>query len=235
MRTRRILFVGSDEAGRQSLLLPLLHGISFAEVVYCASHARDALDRVAGLRVNLILSLDTVDGKDAVPLLARLHARSPSSSLALAADHFDPHAVAALAAMGRASYVLWDGSDTATIRFVLTAVVSGAHLIDSRAVADALPIPNARHAESDGSGEPLSAREQQVLQLTAAGLAGKEIAVQLAIHPSTVGTFLRRATNKLGARNRAHLIAVGVERGILSSAEAAPANDVVISLHQPPR
>lgn len=62
---------------------------------------------------------------------------------------------------------------------------------------------------------PLSRRERQVMTLLADGATGVEISERLHISPETVRNHLRAAREKLGARTRAHAIALAVQRGEL--------------------
>ena len=63
--------------------------------------------------------------------------------------------------------------------------------------------------------EPLSARELDVLRGVAAGLANKQIAARLGLSAETVKEYLSHAMAKLRATNRAHAIAIALERGFL--------------------
>ena len=66
--------------------------------------------------------------------------------------------------------------------------------------------------------QPLSEREAEVLTLVAEGLTNREIGERLFISAETVKTLLRRATDKLGARNRAHAAAWAAQHGLIRSA-----------------
>jgi PAS domain S-box-containing protein len=59
----------------------------------------------------------------------------------------------------------------------------------------------------------LSRREQQVMQMLAHGHNGPSIAEQLVISPETVRTHVRNAMEKLGAKTRAHAIALAAAYG----------------------
>ena len=69
----------------------------------------------------------------------------------------------------------------------------------------------------EGNGEPaaqlLSERERQVLGMVAMGMGSVWIAGALGVSTSTVETHVRHCLAKLGARNRAHAIALGIARG----------------------
>jgi DNA-binding CsgD family transcriptional regulator len=56
----------------------------------------------------------------------------------------------------------------------------------------------------------LTRREREVVSLLAEGLNGREIAETLFLSPETVRTHVRNAMDRVGARTRAHLIAVAL-------------------------
>lgn len=61
----------------------------------------------------------------------------------------------------------------------------------------------------------LTGREREVLTLVAGGLTNDEIAEQLAVSPLTVKTHVNRAMAKLGARDRAQLVVIAYESGLV--------------------
>lgn len=62
----------------------------------------------------------------------------------------------------------------------------------------------------------LSTREHQVLTLLADGLTTDEIGRTLFLSPATVRTYGENAMHKLGARNRPHLVAMGIRQGLVA-------------------
>src|ERR1700712_5129394 len=60
---------------------------------------------------------------------------------------------------------------------------------------------------------PLSHREREVLGHVAMGETGETIANALYISSATVETHVRHCLAKLGAKNRPHAIALGLQRG----------------------
>lgn len=61
----------------------------------------------------------------------------------------------------------------------------------------------------------LTPREREVLVLVAEGLSNDQIGARLFLSPLTVKTHVLRAGTKLGARDRAQLVVVAYESGLV--------------------
>jgi DNA-binding NarL/FixJ family response regulator len=61
----------------------------------------------------------------------------------------------------------------------------------------------------------LTDRERELTALAAAGLSNDEIAAQLFLSSATVKTHVNRAMTKLGARDRAQLVVIAYEAGLV--------------------
>ena len=84
-------------------------------------------------------------------------------------------------------------------------------------VAELMRLPRG----GEGSGEdsliePLTAREKEVLQLMAQGLANKQIALSLSISEHTVKFHLSSLYAKLGISSRTEAVRRGIELGLIS-------------------
>jgi len=62
---------------------------------------------------------------------------------------------------------------------------------------------------------PITNREQQILQKVTSGLMDKQIAVELSISVSTVKNHLKNIRKKLGAANRVQACLIGVHLGLV--------------------
>jgi DNA-binding NarL/FixJ family response regulator len=71
----------------------------------------------------------------------------------------------------------------------------------------------ARASDAPLADEALTAREIEVLQLMAAGLANRQIAARLFISPHTVKFHVASILAKLGAASRTEAVTLGVRRG----------------------
>ena len=83
----------------------------------------------------------------------------------------------------------------------------------AQATAEVIQLKNA-------SQRPLAvsptARELEVLQHIADGLANREIGTKLFLSEETVKSHVRHLLAKLTARSRAHAVAVGLRRGLIN-------------------
>lgn len=74
----------------------------------------------------------------------------------------------------------------------------------------------ARDRSAAASGQQLSPRESEILNLLASGLGNKEIAWRLQISEHTVKFHLTSIFNKLAVSSRAEAVATGIRRGLIS-------------------
>ena len=84
----------------------------------------------------------------------------------------------------------------------------------SRLVADFLARPE-RLRSAPEQLEELTAREREVVGLVACGLSNEEIAEQLVVTRATAKTHVSRALCKLHARDRAQLVVLAYEAGLV--------------------
>lgn len=74
-----------------------------------------------------------------------------------------------------------------------------------------------RRPQDRSAGQALlTEREREVLGMVAMGMGSSWIAATLKVSTSTVETHVRHCLDKLGARNRAHAIALGLRAGEIS-------------------
>jgi DNA-binding CsgD family transcriptional regulator len=86
------------------------------------------------------------------------------------------------------------------------------HLLALREVR----LPARQRAASEGGMPRLTAREQEVLQLSAEGFSTDEIAGQLVVSAGTIKTHLHHIYGKLGARDRVSAVAIALRHGFIS-------------------
>ncbi len=109
--------------------------------------------------------------------------------------------------------------DAAQRKEILARYIDHARRFDAAAArrsrapeADVVPlVPAPRELGQDPTG-----REIQVLQLISDGLANREIGEHLFLSEETVKSHVRHLLAKLQARSRAHAVAIGFRRGLLT-------------------
>lgn len=65
----------------------------------------------------------------------------------------------------------------------------------------------------------LSSRHREILALVAQGATDSEIARQLCLSPKTVGWYVSEILARLGARCRAHAVALALQQGVLNGTD----------------
>jgi DNA-binding NarL/FixJ family response regulator len=73
----------------------------------------------------------------------------------------------------------------------------------------------AKEPPPSGQLDELTEREREVMALVGTGLSNEEIAGRLVVSPATAKTHVSRAMVKLGARDRAQLVVLAYEYGLV--------------------
>lgn len=208
----RILVVDDHPVVRDGLR-GVISGAADMEVVGEAGHGAEALARLAGTAVDLVLMdlrMPTMGGVEAIRELRR---DAPSVRvLVLTTFDADRDVLPAIEA-GATGYLLKD-----TPREELLRAIRAAHrgeAVLSPAVAGRL-MGQLRAPAAD----TLSARELQVLRLVAGGATNREAAQQLFVSEATVKTHLLHIYAKLEVRDRASAVAAAYRCGLLATDES---------------
>ena len=148
--------------------------------------------------------------------IAKLRARLSS---AVVVEHdTDEHVVEALRA-GASGFLVKD-TRPAELLDAIRTVAAGEALLSpgptARVIARLLRGPTAPTPLSGSGPDRLSDREKEVLTLVARGLNNTEIADTLGLSPLTAKTHVSRIMGKLGARDRAQLVVVAYESGLIT-------------------
>ncbi len=118
-----------------------------------------------------------------------------------------------------ASGFLGKGVEPAELLDAIRIVAGGDALLSPRATRgllaqltqDAMSLP----VKEPDEFKFLTARERELMILVATGLSNDEIADRLFLSPLTVKTHVNRAMTKLGARDRAQLVVLAYEGGLI--------------------
>jgi DNA-binding NarL/FixJ family response regulator len=183
------------------------------QVIGEARAAREAFPIIAATRPDLVLMDIALPGMDGVVATREVLRRTPEMRIVVLTAHVQTNDVLDAMHAGALGYVC-KGDEPEVLLQALEQVARGARYI-SPAVAARLPRPSAGppHSVLDG----LSEREREVFRLAADCCTSAEIARELCLARKTVDTHLNRINRKLGLHDRAALVRLAVELGLVHS------------------
>ncbi|MGX1480365.1 UNVERIFIED_CONTAM: DNA-binding NarL/FixJ family response regulator [Streptomyces canus] len=217
--TIRVLLADDQNLVRASFAM-LVSSAGDMEVVGEAGTGREAVALARSARADLIvmdIRLPDLDGIEATRLIAADEDLAGVKVLVLTTYETDENIVEALRA-GASGFLVKDIRPAELLDAIRT-VAAGESLLSpgptSRLIARFLRAPNTGTTSALGGPSELSDRERQVLALVARGLNNPEIADALGLSPLTAKTHVSRIMGKLGARDRAQLVIVAYESGLV--------------------
>jgi DNA-binding NarL/FixJ family response regulator len=183
-----------------------------------ADNGRDAVSLIRRARPDVVLMdirMPDLDGISALRQVTADPALNGVRVIMLTTFELDEYVFDALQA-GAAGFLIKD-SEPADMLRAIRLVAGGESLlspsvtrrvIESFTSRSALRRPHPRLAE-------LTEREREVLGLIGEGLSNEEIATRLVVSPATARTHVSRAMVKLGARDRAQLVVIAYQSGLV--------------------
>jgi DNA-binding NarL/FixJ family response regulator len=213
----RVLLV-DDQALFREALATLLEVRPEIEVVGEAADGAEALDRVAGLRPDVVLMDLHMPVLDGIAATRRLRVERPEVRvLALTTFDDDEDVFAALRA-GAVGYLLKDVSGDRLVEALLAAARGESVLqpsVAARVVARFAELPDDAPPRPQPLVVPLSDRELEVLRLLADGGSNREIAAAMFLAEGTVKNHVTNVLAKLGARDRTQAALRGRALGLV--------------------
>jgi DNA-binding NarL/FixJ family response regulator len=197
----------------------ILDGEPDLDVVGEAADGAEALTLVRELRPEVVLMdvrMPELDGLEATRRIVADPALAGVRVVILTTFDLDDYVYGALRA-GASGFLVKDTEPMELIHAVRVVARGDAliapsitrRLISEIAGRAAKPVPNARL-------NALTEREREVLELVAAGLSNDEIAERLVLSPATAKTHVSRILTKLDARDRAQLVVLAYEAGLVT-------------------
>ena len=164
-------------------------------VVGEAADGAEALVAVDELAPDVVLMDISMPGTDGIAATRALVERGYTGAVVMLTSFSDRARVVDAVAAGAVGYVLKD-SDPAEVVAAVRSAAAGHAPLDPRVAAALLP------TRREEPGADLSAREREVLELVAEGLANKQIAKRLGIAERTVKVHLGSVFRRIGVTDR---------------------------------
>ena len=199
----------------------LLEAEDGIEVAGTAADGEEAVALARALVPDVVLMdvrMPRLDGLAATARITADPALAATRVLVLTTFELDEYVFGALRA-GASGFLLKD-VEPADLLTAIRVVASGEALlaprITRRLIEAYVAQPSAAASDAALAGlEELTAREREVLALVAAGLSNHEIAERLVLSPLTAKTHVSRVLMKCGARDRAQLVVLAYESGLV--------------------
>jgi DNA-binding NarL/FixJ family response regulator len=196
----------------------ILDGEDDINVVAEAGDGAEAVHVAAATRPDVVLMdirMPVLDGLEATRQIVANKALSAVRVVILTTFDLDDYVYTALKA-GASGFLVKDTDPVELIHGVRVTARGDALLAPSvtrRLIAEfamriKLPPPS-KDLKS------LTEREREVMTLVAAGMSNDEIATRLVVSPATAKTHVSRVLTKLGARDRAQLVVLAYESGMV--------------------
>jgi DNA-binding NarL/FixJ family response regulator len=214
----RVLIAYGDVLARAGLhaLLELESDIA---VVGSAADAQDVIALAGQLRPDVLLMDMTLPGAEVAKVARQIVAHPDTSGvslLILSASEQDEEVFSSLRA-GVSGFLLRD-TDAATLIDAVRVVAGGeaalAPSVARRVIDEFASQPDPRLPSPQRLDE-LTPREREVMALVAAGLSNDEVAEHLVISRATAKTHVSRTLRKLHARDRAQLVTLAYQTGLV--------------------
>jgi DNA-binding NarL/FixJ family response regulator len=212
------VLLADDQALVRAGFRALLDAQDGIEVVGEAEDGRRAVELTRTLKPDVVLMdirMPVLDGLAATREIATNRDLDPARIVILTTFELDEYVFEAIRA-GAAGFLVKDTKPTELIDAV--RVVAGGNALLSPSVTRRLIAEFAARAKEPPAPttlEELTDREREVMTLAAEGLSNEQIANRLVVSPATAKTHISRAMVKLGARDRAQLVVLAYETGLV--------------------
>ena len=212
------VLLADDQALVRAGFGALLNAQDGIEIVGEAADGEEAMRQVARLRPDVVLMdirMPLLDGLAATRRITSDPALAEAKVVILTTFELDEYVFEAIRS-GASGFLVKDTEPDELIRAVRAVVAGDAlmspgatrRLIAEFAARSKTPAPTVDLAR-------LTEREREVMALAGIGLSNDEIARRLVVSPLTAKTHVSRAMVKLGARDRAQLVVLAYESGLV--------------------
>jgi DNA-binding NarL/FixJ family response regulator len=217
------VLVADDQAAVRGGFAALIAAQENMQVAGEATNGREAVDRARRVLPHVVLMdirMPVLDGLQATRLICADRNLERTRVLVLTTFDLDEYVYDALRA-GASGFLLKDARPRELLR-AIEVIAAGEALLAPRITRRLIAEFAARR---DPSQPPvalaeLTEREREILRLVARGESNAEIAGRLVISPLTAKTHVRNILRKLDCRDRAALVALAYETGLVAPGQS---------------
>jgi DNA-binding NarL/FixJ family response regulator len=218
------VLVADDQAAVRGGFSALIASEDEMDVAGEATNGREAVDLARSVFPQVVLMdirMPVLDGLEATRLICSDPTLAGTRVLVLTTFDLDEYVYKALRA-GASGFLLKDAGPSELLNAIRVVAAGDALIapsITKRLIAEfaARRDPN----EPPGAVAELTGREREILRLVARGLTNAEIAGRLVISPLTTKTHVSRILRKLDCRDRAQLVTLAYESGLVTPGDKA--------------
>ena len=214
------VLIADDQAAVRGGFAALIDAQDEMQVVGEAANGREATDiarRVLPQVVLMDIRMPVLDGLEATRIICADPHLKRTRVLVLTTFDLDHYVYGALRA-GASGFLLKDAPPRDLLHAIEVVAAGDALLapsITKRLIAEFAARPDP--AKRPAALAELTEREREIARLVAEGLTNAEIAGRLVISPLTAKTHVSNILRKLGCRDRAALVALAYESGLIST------------------
>jgi two-component system response regulator NreC len=209
----RILLVDDHQMFRAGMKALLERERGF-EVVGEGSTGDEGVDRVRELKPDVVVMDLSMPDSDGLEATRRITALGLKTKVLVLTVHAEEEYLVPVVEAGASGYLTKTCADLDLVE-AIRVVARGEVYLPPKATRLLLQHYKATPADSGRGAQDLSAREQEVLALTAEGFSSREIGERLFISPKTVDTYRARIMEKLGLNHRSELVRFALRTGLL--------------------
>jgi len=209
------ILLADDHAVLRSGLRQLLDAKPGLHVVGEAATGEEAVEQARTLKPDVVVMDLVMPGMGGLEALRRIAGQERGAKILVLTGQPKEQVLLEVLEAGGSGYVN-KMSSSDDLAHAIRSVVEHEVFVD-RAVTKARVQGSGRppRRQADFTVGRLSAREREVLALTAAGHTSNEIGQQLSVSPKTVETYRARVMGKLGFQHRSELVRFALRAGLL--------------------
>lgn len=200
-------------------LRAVLDGQSNLRVVGEAATGEEAVEKTRSLKPDVVLMDLVMPGIGGLEAVRRIAGLEGGTKVLVLSAHLEEGVLLEVLGAGGSGFVSKTSTHENLTRAIRT-VVQNEIFLDPSAAKVLVDHYKDAPKEAKGTGAKgilgrLSAREREVLALTAEGHSSTEVAKFLRLSPKTVDTYRARLMEKLGLKHRSQLVRFALRAGLL--------------------